>query len=75
MFTRTKIICTIGPATYELSTMQKMYAAGMNVVRINMSHASHDEALNVINNVKLINNIVNKLITYVKPAIATTPTN
>ena len=55
MFTRTKIICTIGPATSELSTMQKMYAAGMNVVRINMSHASHDEALNVIKNVKLIN--------------------
>ena len=55
MFTRTKIICTIGPATCELSKMQKMYAAGMNVVRINMSHASHDEALNVINNVKLIN--------------------
>ena len=54
MFTRTKIICTIGPATSELSTMQKMYAAGMNVVRINMSHASHDEALNVINNIKLI---------------------
>ena len=54
MFTRTKIICTIGPATSELNTMQKMYAAGMNVVRINMSHASHDEALNVINNVKKI---------------------
>ena len=48
MFTRTKIICTIGPATSELITMQKMYAAGMNVVRINMSHASHDEALNAV---------------------------
>ena len=55
MFTRTKIICTIGPATSELITMQKMYSAGMNVVRINMSHASHEEALNVIKNVKLIN--------------------
>ena len=55
MFTRTKIICTIGPATSELKTMQRMYAAGMNVVRINMSHASHEEALNVIKNVKLIN--------------------
>ena len=50
MFTRTKIICTIGPATSELITMQRMYSAGMNVVRINMSHASHDEALNVIKN-------------------------
>ena len=55
MFTRTKIICTIGPATSELKTMKRMYAAGMNVVRINMSHASHEEALNVIKNVKLIN--------------------
>ena len=55
MFTRTKIICTIGPATSELSIMKKMYAAGMNVIRINMSHASHDEALKVIKNVKLIN--------------------
>ena len=55
MFTRTKIICTIGPATSELSTMKKMYAAGMNVIRINMSHASHDEALSIIKNVKLIN--------------------
>ena len=45
MFTRTKIICTIGPATSELSTMQKMYAAGMNVVRINMSHASVDDVI------------------------------
>ena len=55
MLTRTKIIFTIGPATSKFSIMQKMYVAGMNVVRINMSHASHDEALNVINNVKLIN--------------------
>ena len=55
MFTRTKIICTIGPATSELKTMQHMYAAGMNVIRINMSHASHEEALNAIKNVKLIN--------------------
>ena len=55
MFTRTKIICTIGPATSKLSTMKKMYAAGMNAVRINMSHASHEEALNIIKNVKTIN--------------------
>jgi len=55
MFTRTKIICTIGPATSKLSTMKKMYAAGMNAVRINMSHASHEEALHIINNVKTIN--------------------
>ena len=35
--------------------MKKMYMAGMSVVRINMSHASHEEASNIINNVKEIN--------------------
>ena len=29
---KTKIICTIGPATQSLSMLQQMYDAGMNVV-------------------------------------------
>ena len=54
--TRTKVICTIGPATKDLVTLKKLYNNGMNVVRINMSHATHKSAKSVIENIKKINN-------------------
>ena len=53
--TRTKIICTIGPATKNLSTLRSLYNNGMNVVRINMSHADHKSASSVIKNINKIN--------------------
>ena len=54
-FTRSKIICTIGPATDKLSTLKKLHIAGMNVARINMSHATHKSAALVINRINKIN--------------------
>lgn len=54
-FSRTKIICTIGPATSSLPVMKSLYNNGMNVVRINMSHATHKFAKSVIDKVKKIN--------------------
>ncbi|MGN0691029.1 MAG: pyruvate kinase, partial [Oscillospiraceae bacterium] len=36
---KTKIICTIGPATDNEETMKKLMLAGMNVARFNFSHA------------------------------------
>ncbi len=39
---RTKIIATLGPACDQEDTLRAMIAAGMNVVRINFSHAQHD---------------------------------
>ncbi|MDD4699023.1 MAG: pyruvate kinase [Oscillospiraceae bacterium] len=38
---RTKIICTLGPATSDLETVKNMMLAGMDVVRINFSHQDH----------------------------------
>ena len=55
-FTRTKIICTIGPATETISELRKLYNNGMNVARINMSHATHKSAKAVIDRIKKINN-------------------
>jgi len=51
-FTRTKIICTIGPATETISALKKLHNNGMNVARINMSHATHKSAKAVIDRIK-----------------------
>lgn len=52
---KTKIICTIGPSTSSHEMLMSMYEAGMNVVRINMSHGSHDTHKKVIKSIKSIN--------------------
>ena len=39
----TKIICTLGPASDSITTIRKMAVAGMDVVRLNFSHGTHDE--------------------------------
>ena len=40
---RTKIVCTLGPATDDYSVLKNMIRAGMNVARLNFSHSTYDE--------------------------------
>ena len=57
-FKRTKVICTIGPATESFSMLKQMQKAGMNVARINMSHSDHKSAKKIIDRIKKLNNQV-----------------
>jgi pyruvate kinase len=52
---KTRIICTIGPATESYEMLRKMYDAGMNIVRLNMSHGTHDSHAKVIQYIKTLN--------------------
>ena len=49
---KTKIICSIGPASNNIEVMMQMAQSGMNCVRINLSHATEESALSVIDNVR-----------------------
>ena len=52
---KTKIVCTIGPASDNLEMLTKLVKAGMNVMRLNFPHGSYQEHLNKINLIKDIN--------------------
>ena len=49
---KTKIICTIGPASEDKETLRAMCLAGMNVARLNFSHGSYESHAKVIENIK-----------------------
>lgn len=51
---KTKIICTIGPASSSEEVLKKMVEAGMNVARLNFSHGDHAEHLEKIRTIKKV---------------------
>ena len=51
---KTKIICTIGPASENEQTLTAMCKAGMNVARLNFSHGTHEEHKKKINLIKSV---------------------
>ena len=56
---KTKIICTIGPASENEETLKKMCLAGMNVARLNFSHGTHEEQQKKIDLIKKVRSELN----------------
>jgi pyruvate kinase len=48
----TKIVCTIGPSSSSMETLDRLVAAGMDVARLNFSHGTHAEHAEVIRRIR-----------------------
>ena len=51
---KTKIICTLGPATESAEVLHAMITAGANIFRLNMSHAPHDWVRMIVPRIRAI---------------------
>ncbi len=51
---KTKIICTLGPATEKPETLRRLMEAGADVFRLNMSHAKHDWVREIVPRIRQI---------------------
>jgi pyruvate kinase len=58
-FRLTKIICTLGPASFSSEMIEKLATAGMNVARLNMSHGDHESHLLSIRRIRSLNRTLN----------------
>ncbi|MCS4485676.1 pyruvate kinase [Staphylococcus americanisciuri] len=57
---KTKIVCTIGPASESEEMLEKLMTAGMNVARLNFSHGSHEEHAARIATIRKVASKLNK---------------
>jgi len=51
---KTKIICTLGPASEDSEIIRQMIEAGTDVFRLNMSHAKHEWVRDIVPRVRAL---------------------
>jgi pyruvate kinase len=56
---KTKIICSIGPASDSVEVMSELVKNGMDCARINLSHASHEDILKTIEVIREVRKLCN----------------
>ena len=60
MKTKTKIIATIGPASNDRKTLERMIRAGVNVARLNFSHGTYEQHGQVIKLIRSLSRALNR---------------
>ncbi len=57
---KTKIVCTIGPATDKVETLVNLIKEGLDIARLNFSHGTHEYHTQLINNIREASKIAGK---------------
>ena len=74
---RAKIVATVGPASAEADTLQKLIAAGVDVVRLNFSHGKHEDHAGALDRVRAASRLLVKAVAVLQdlqgPKIRTGP--
>lgn len=60
---RTKIVCTIGPASHEIEQLVALTEAGMNVCRLNFSHGTHEDHAELIKRIRHVRELTGESLT------------
>lgn len=68
----TKIVATVSDRRCDVDFIQSLYDSGVNVVRLNTAHQTHDDTLRVINNVRKVSDKIALLLDTKGPEIRTT---
>jgi len=63
---KTKIVCTLGPASAKVETLVRMIRAGMNVARLNFSHGTYAEQLGLLKAVRQAEKITGRTIAVIQ---------
>lgn len=71
MHRKTKIIATISTLNCSVEFIGRLYKAGMNVVRLNTAHMSHEDALKIITNTRAVSDKIGILLDTKGPEIRT----
>ncbi|MDD3888159.1 MAG: pyruvate kinase [Patescibacteria group bacterium] len=66
MMKRTKIVCTIGPASEDINVLEKMVIAGLDVARLNFSHGTHGNHSQLIEKIRSLSKKYNKPIAIIQ---------
>ena len=64
---RTKIVCTLGPASEKEETLRELIKSGLNVFRMNFSHGSHEEHKGRID---LVKKVIEEYLLHMLPRIS-----